>query len=49
MSKSGIQVLDALDQGNKMNSAYFIEYVLKPLTNSKLYLKAKKQKQRYVQ
>lgn len=31
-----------------MNSAYFIEYVLKPLTNSKLYLKAKKQKQRYV-
>lgn len=47
-SKSGIQVLDALDQGNKMNSAYFIEKVLKPLTRSKLYLQAKKQKQKYI-
>lgn len=36
-SKSSIQVLDALDQGNKMNSAYFIEKVLKPLPQSCIY------------
>ena len=47
-NKTGIQVLDALDEGMRMNSSYFIQNVLIPLTETKLFNDAKKQKKKYV-
>ncbi len=46
-SKSGIQVLDVLDENLRMNSEYFIANVLVPLTQSQAYLNSKKQKKQF--
>ena len=44
----GLQLINACDSNDTFDSQYFIEHVLKPITNSDIVAKSKRQKQRFI-